>query len=778
MLVNLPLFLSSFLRRTWTLSIGLLAFISLPLSAWATDSEPAQAPMALAISVSSGSTTICAGTSTSLTVSGCPAGGAIRWSNEQTGASITVAPQQTTTYTVNCSVTSTSVTTTTATSSTATATTAIVTSVSTTTASATIQVGSAIVLTPALTPVTCNGRNDGRVVLNTTGGVGAVEYQFNGSAFQAGNAFGSLPAGTYPAVVRDGRGCTVRANITVTQPTPLSLTVTAVGAKCTGGSDGGLIAVASGGGGDYVYYLNNASPQQTGTYLDLKANTTYSVAATDKFECLVAQTVQIGAPTPFDIRPTVKPTQCAGSVDGSISVSVTGGSAPYQYQLGTGAFQAGGVFTGLSANTYELTVLDRSGCQSKSTIVVGQPSALSLTAASRPVNCFGPASGTITVSSAGGTGAVMYRLNNAGTPQTSNVFAGVGVGNYSIIGTDANGCSSPVSVTVGQAEPLKVQATSRAATCCVCPTGAVSVTSTGGTGTNRQYQVIGQAYQPSNVITGLRPNTYRLRVADEVGCTDSVVTVVADGAALTLAVGTVKNISCSGGSDGEAAVQVAGGTKPFTFYWQTERRDTLKTRTAAQTGLTEGTYTVSVLDSNRCTTGTVFVALKATNPSPFKPTISQSGSTLVVDQLTGIQWYVRTATEPAKPVQGQTQPTLVPFQSGEYYAVITANGCPSPPSNAINFILTALSEPANGLSIQVAPNPVVDRLHLEIEQVERTTVHLELLDATGRTVRQEQLPAFTGKRQAEWPLMGVPTGVYLLKANAGTRQSTVRLVVK
>lgn len=744
---------------------ALVSLLLVSRSAHADNTTPANAPTVLSVSVSSA--VVCAGSSTTLTASGCEATGIIRWSTAQTGSSIIVAPSQTTTYTATCSIT------------TPPATGTGVGTVTTTTAAATVSVRPSIAINTQLVPVSCSGRSDGQIIIGASGGTGTLQYQFNEQAFQAGNSLIGLKAGTYPVAVRDAAGCVSRVTAEVKEPLPVGVSVTAVGAKCVGGADGGLIAVGSGGAGDYRYSLNEGPLQASGTFLDLKANTAYSLLVVDKQGCVLRKPVEIGAPTPFAIKPTIRSARCAGSSDGSINLSVEGGRGPYQYQIGTSPLQTGTLFTGLAASTYELTVQDANGCQGKASVIVDQPAPLNVVSTVKPVNCFGPNSGVITLTSVGGTGAVTYQLASGGPPQASNVITGVGVGEYTIVGTDANGCTSVSSTTVVKSDPLVVKAAVVPAACCVCSTGAVQLTSTGGTGAIRQFQLAGQPYQPVSQIAGLRPNTYRFRVIDEVGCTDSIAVSVTDASSMTLSPVAIKNVSCTGGTNGEATIQVAGGTKPFTYYWTTERRDTLRSFTATQTGLSEGTYTVSVVDSNRCTAATAFVSMKAQNQTPFKPTITQSGGTLLADfYTTGIQWYVRTGNDSARAVANATQPTLAPFASGQYYIIITDNGCPSPPSNAIDFILTALNEPVTSFSLRVVPNPVRNRLRVEIEQAERSAVGIGLLDASGRAVRQYQVPAFTGKKSAEWPLSDLPAGTYLLKADAGDRRVMSRIVVE
>jgi hypothetical protein len=764
-----------------------IIFIGLFISwgrVYASSPQPAAAPAALTVVVSTATTALCAGTSTTLTASGCPAGGALRWSTTQTGSVISVAPKQTTSYTATCEVTSTTVVSTTAASSTVTSTsvtttTANVTTVTATTATATVRVISPITVKLDTIPPVCNGNKDGMVVINASGGVGVLQYQFNGQPFQTLNTFGALRAGTYPIVVKDTAGCLLQTSVILTQPPALSASVSVIGTKCVGGSDGAIVVAASGGSGNYRYSLFNVTNQQTsGVFQDLKAGTEYTLIISDKNTCVLYKTITVGQPTPFTIKLTPQLTRCVGSADGSVAVAVSGGSGVYQYKLGSGPFQTGAQFTGLAAGTYEFTVLDNIGCQGMQSTTIGQPAPLVLTASTTPVNCMGPATGSIKVGATGGTGALTYQLSGQ-IPQSTTILNGVAVGTYTIVGTDANGCTSLASATVTKINPVKVQASSLPAACCSCATGAVSLTTTGGTGTGLQFQVIGRPLQTNNQIGQLTPNTYRLRAVDDGGCSDSTTAVVIDQNPLSFSVGAVNNIACAGGKDGEATVLVKGGTKPFTYYWQTERQDTLKNYAAKQTALPEGTYTVSVRDSNRCTAPTVFVTIKSLNPVPPKPVVSAVGnSTLIVNQTMGIQWYVQTGTNPGTPVPNATGATLVPFTSGQYYVITTANGCASAPSDALNFVLTALNEPIESLSVRIMPNPITDRLRLEIEQPERSAVQVEMLDASGRVIRLFQLPAFTGKKQAEWSLNGVPVGTYLLKIATDSRRSVLRVGVE
>lgn len=838
--VAMPSSLPNDTNRPWPAVFATLLLLLIALTRSVVVS--AQVPGSAAVlTVSPASVSVCLGSPVSLTASGCPTGGTLRWSGGQTTAVVSVTTSQPTTYTATCTVSGTATTATAtvtpvqavtftagpgavtvcvgnpavfsvaladgtsgrlawygdgnpvlsnATASTAqltipdaqpyntgnyylTATNACGT---TTSRVARVTVPPALTISAVSTPTTCASQFTGQISVTATGGTGDKQYQLNGQAFQAQNTFISLPSGTYTVGVRDALGCSAQSTVQINPPTPMTLSIRTVDTRCFGGIDGGLVAGVTGGTAPYRYQLNGGTAQPTGTFTDLKAGS-YTLVVTDNAGCATAQSALIGSPAAFDIRATVQPTRCAGSADGSVTIVASNGNGPFQYQLGTGAYQTGTVFTGLGVGPYEFTVRDQIGCTLKRTVTVQQPVVLSLTAAVLPVSCQGNASGAITVRNTGGTEPIRYQLTSSRTVQRNPVFGNLMVGDYTVVATDTNGCTALLSVTVGKADPIRLQATTQAARCCVCPTGVVSLTSTGGSGVTRTYQRLGLAGQASNQFGGFVPGSYRFRITDESGCADSVVATIGDASALSLTVGTVKDANCAGGSDGEAAVQIVGGTRPFLFYWQTPRRDTLQSRAMAQTGLTEGTYTVSVRDSNRCTASTAFVTIRSRFPTPETPVVSQSGSTLRVTGSAGIQWYVQpTGSTSATAITSATSTTLTPFQSGRYYVITTQNGCASPASNAVVFVLTAIAEPGTELSIRVLPNPIGTHLRLEIEQAIRQAVSLTLHDAGGRPVRQFTVPAFVGKQQVEYPLPELPAGTYLLKADATDRQAVMRVV--
>lgn len=133
-------------------------------------------------------------------------------------------------------------------------------------------------------------------------------------------------------------------------------------------------------------------------------------------------------------------TACTAS-DGTIEVTAVGGIAPFLYQLGTGTTVTNPVFTGLTAGTYVVTVVDSRGCTNKATAVVGATgSTLNATIVSTPDNsCFPPHDGSITITPTGGTPPYTIKFGN-GPFESTTTFTALAEGVYPVTVKDDAGC--------------------------------------------------------------------------------------------------------------------------------------------------------------------------------------------------------------------------------------------------------------------------------------------------------------------------------------------------
>jgi gliding motility-associated-like protein len=214
---------------------------------------------------------------------------------------------------------------------------------------------------------------------------------------------------------------------------------------------------------------------------------------------------------------------CAGTSTGAITAQGSGGTSPYQYRIGTGAYQASGTFTALAAGSHTVTVQDANLCTFDIPVVITEPAvALSISSTATNASCEGSANGQITVSGAGGTSPYNYSIDG-GTYQSSGTFSNLDVATYTVSVQDANLCTATSSITITEPEQLLVSGTATDASCPEVPDGAITLSITGGT---QPYNVIWSDGILTVDRTDVTGGTYSAVVADVNGCAASLTVVV------------------------------------------------------------------------------------------------------------------------------------------------------------------------------------------------------------------------------------------------------------
>jgi hypothetical protein len=469
----------------------------------------------------------------------------------------------------------------------------------TATSSYTITQPTALTVTMANTPTTCNGVCTGTATATPAGGTSPYTYQWNaaGNLGTAASA-NALCAGAPSVVVTDANGCTVTGNTTVTQPTVLAITATGTNATCNGVCDGTLTANnATGGTAPYTYSWNGglgAGQNKTGV-----CDGTYIVTVTDANGCSATATVTITEPPVITIATAQTNVLCNGACNGTINVTPGGGTGAYTYAW-TGGL-TGQNPTGVCAGSYTVTVSSPAGCTQTANVTITAPPALAITASGTDVLCNGACNGTLTGNNAtGGTAPYTYSWNGGlGAGQNKT---GVCAGTYIITVTDANNCTATASVTINQPVVLSVIMANTPASCNGVCDGTATATPSGGT-TPYTYQWnaagnLGTAITANALCVGA-PSVV---VTDANGCTVTGNTTITQPTAIVI--NTSSTPSTCGNADGQACATISGGTGPYTQSWIP----------GGQTGLCAnlvlaGSYTITVTDANSCTqTATVNVS--------------------------------------------------------------------------------------------------------------------------------------------------------------------------
>ncbi|MEP7165120.1 MAG: T9SS type A sorting domain-containing protein [Ferruginibacter sp.] len=602
----------------------------------------------------------------------------------------------------------------------------------------------AIVATASAGTIACIGGTTTLTVTATGGHAYQKQYSLNGGAYQTANTFTVNAAGSpYTVTVRETVTlCTVTSNtVTVTQSaTALTATATSTDATTPGGSDGTATAIPSGGTGPYTYSWSSSPVQTTITATGLPAGI-YIVTVTDSRGCTTTATATVSSPScTISASASAGTITCFGGTT-TLTVTATNGTAPIQYSLNGGAFQAGNTFT-VGQGAYSVTVKDVNGCTATNTGTVTQPIPIVVTESHTAIQCNGGTS-TVTISATDGVapysgtgifsqsvGTVVYNVtdangctgsisititdpsalvvtstappiacNGGSTIITVSATGGVApytgtgtftriTGTYSFTVTDANGCTTPTNITI--TEPTVLVASSIAGVAVCGSNGNVIVTATGGTA---PYTGTG------TISTPIGPYSYT--VTDANGCTSITTGTVTCSGTLPLTATIVKNnVSlCGGTNDGAIFVTASGGTPPYTYSWTGETGSNHTPFTAGNvssiTGLNYGYYNVTITDNvlNTITITNIHVEkafpVYITNSGTASGTCGPTGS-LILYGNNGVQPYTYSLN--GTTYQGSN--TFTGLAAGTYTAYVKdAAGCVNSKSVSVGSLTQVVAAP-------------------------------------------------------------------------------------
>lgn len=296
------------------------------------------------------------------------------------------------------------------------------------------------------TNVSCNGGNDGSIEVSASGGQTAYTYLWSDAQNTA--IASSLIAGQYSVTATDAVGCVGTLSHTITEPTALSLSlINSTNASCFGLSDGSISVAASGGTGTYTYAWDNGDAGATVSNIPAG---TYVVTASDVNNCTVTNSYTITSPAELVLNiDTILDASCFGESDGLIRLSATGGQSPYNYSWSNG--DAGSQATGLTADTYDVTLSDANNCSVDTSLIVGEPAEIVIgTPTIEPVKF--NEEDTININVQPTTGTYTYQWSPGTylncTDCASPLFTAIRNMEYTVTVTDAYGCSVTERITV------------------------------------------------------------------------------------------------------------------------------------------------------------------------------------------------------------------------------------------------------------------------------------------------------------------------------------------
>ena len=454
--------------------------------------------------------------------------------------------------------------------------------------------------------------------------------------------------------------CIVNYEVIIEEPDELVVLdedTVVTNASCFEAADGSIQLTPSGGTAPYTisWTASNGGGIPTGqgtnnTLTNLSPGD-YSVTITDDNNCEYTNTYTITEPSQLLLSyNTSIEVSCNGGSDGSITVEVNGGTPPYSFSLnnvGQTPQISGDLysFTNLTAGTYLISVTDSNQCTSNPSGIVqiiNEPDPINVTINDFALACFGDADGIINGPISGGTAP--YVITNDQTAESKTVsfdggtfnFSSLVAGNYTFSITDAEsssggtGCTATASADVTEPTELTASANISNSTCFESDDGGITVTPAGGTApytfswTASGGGIVPTGQETSSTLSGLAAGDYQVTVVDDNGCPFIDAYTITEPAQLSLGSASFVDVSCNGGSDGSITVEVNGGTPNYTFSINGAVVSPASVAGDLYTfsGLNADDYTVTVTDTNNCTSDLSQVDVTITEPQAITHTIN------------------------------------------------------------------------------------------------------------------------------------------------------------
>ncbi|MEO1261422.1 MAG: T9SS type A sorting domain-containing protein [Bacteroidota bacterium] len=428
--------------------------------------------------------------------------------------------------------------------------------------------------------VTCHGDNNGSAAISITGGEAPYEYKWSNGANTA--TVDGLSAGSYIVTITDANGTELTATANVSQPPAINWNLQGGAVSCFGADDGYALVLSFGGTGQHAYAWTNGT--NTNEISDLSPGD-YTVYITDENGCLVSDTYEVIEPTALLVENSQLDVLCFGENSGSIQTTASGGTGQISYLWNTGATTPN--LNNVEAGEYNLTATDGNGCETMTSVVVGQPPLLEVTTETTFTSCSGGNDGSATVSHSGGSGDVTYQWS---TGSTDASIENLGIGSYSVTVTDANGCSTTTTAEVTDPAMLAVTIEIEETTCADQPNGSAQAVATGGTG-DLTFEWGNGETNPS--LENLDAGIYEVIVTDLNGCTASAVHEIHGNSLLEVSL-EASAASCEEISNGQIQAFVSGGFGDISLQWSNGETSPVIT------DLTFGEYSLTVTDEKGC----------------------------------------------------------------------------------------------------------------------------------------------------------------------------------
>ena len=464
-----------------------------------------------------------------------------------------------------------------------------------------------ILTTQIITLPSCNGVNDGSIVItSTTGANGPYTYLWNDVNGSTGTILPNLNSGEYICTITDDNNCSEDVLFLVDTIFVVDADLTVItdyngtDVECYGDTNANITAFVTGGTAPYQY--NWTSGQTNDTIFNVGAGT-YIVTVTDTNGCSDIQTIDVENPDAISFNYTVSSyngsnISCTDSTDGFIDVLISGGNGINTSTILWNTGDTTSLINNLTSGSYQLTVSDTNGCADTLDVSLTQPNYILSNYVVDSVTCYGGSDGMAFVNPSGGTAPYLVSWSTGATNDT--ILGLNAVTTYFVQVSDVNNCPMALdTMMIPQPDSILTTQIITLPSCNGVNDGSIVITST--TGANGPYTYLWNDVNGSTgtILPNLNSGEYICTITDDNNCSEDVLFLVdtifvvdADLTVITDYNGT--DVECYGDTNANITAFVTGGTAPYQYNWSTgSTNDTIFNVGA-------GTYIVTVTDTNGC----------------------------------------------------------------------------------------------------------------------------------------------------------------------------------
>ena len=533
-------------------------------------------------------------------------------------------------------------------------------------------------ITTSQTDLECAGVCIGTAVLDV---VGSDPFTYFWSppppVGQGTDSVAGLCAGPWQVLITDSNGCDSLIEFTILEPDSILIDPMILNTSCAGECNGAIDLAVTGGTGNLSYSWSPPAPVGDGTpNISGLCPGTWSVTITDSLNCSITELFVVDDPALLDAVFTINDPSCGTNCDGTASVVVTGGYAPYDYfwDPEPAAGQGTANVTGICLGNYTLLITDSLGCDSLFDFSITTPPIILANETIQDASCNNVCDGEIALSPSGGVGT----LTITSTPLPPNgqgvlTATGLCAGTYLANIADTTGCDTTFTIEILAPPDIVVAPIVTEPDCAGECTGSIGTPVISGVAPfNFFWSPPPAVGQGTDAISGICAGEWTVLIADGNGCDTTLVFDLGQPDSIDVTLLTTPS-SCGGSCTGTATVTASGGTGTLSYFWSPPGAVTGQ-GTPMVTDLCPGAYTLTITDSLNCDTS---IAFTISTPSGIVATPAIQDATcanvcngaISLSTTGGVppysyNWY-------PTPIVGQGTPDVTDLCPGTYTVIVS-----------------------------------------------------------------------------------------------------------